>query len=481
MKTGRKTGVALACWSAVVCANVAAAQDQVLVILADDLGVEQLAAYRPDASGLVPTPAIDEIAAHGITFRNAWVNPLCSPTRATIQTGKYACRTGIGNVVESQCPNYSLPNGGELPALLPGLQTSAFGKWHLEDQTQVDPLAPWSHGYDYFEGTLWAVPYVCGPIPKRPCNPALIREGTHYFEWLHTTIDLGQRSTRWDNEYMPGAVFDAAATWIGSAGGGDWFTYLAPQAPFELQHCPPAELQGEVNCPPCSAAPQCPPGIYTNGGCYRASLQAFDAKVGSILRALDGAGKGPWWKRTTVIFVGDNGTGLRDTGFWPVGQGKGSLFNGGIHAPLIIAGPAVANEDQGRTTEAIANGVDVFATVLDLAGEPLPQGVDGVSLLPVLADPDQSVRNFIYTERFQSNGPPPYAKHFKAVADAGYDYKLRRAGDDDYFYRLAPDPAEPNGPKRETLICSGGACTNLPAAEASKLQELQGVMDAICP
>ena len=96
-----------------------------------------------------------------------------------------------------------MPTGSELPRLLTGHRTAAFGKWHLEDQTAPDPLAPWSHGYDYFEGTLWGVPSTCGPVLPQPCNPSQLTEGASYYQWVKTTIDQGVLSTTGSTRYLP--------------------------------------------------------------------------------------------------------------------------------------------------------------------------------------------------------------------------------------------------------------------------------------
>ena len=349
----------------------ASAQDRILIILADDLGVEQLGIYRPDATGLVRTPAIDEIAGHGLTFRNAWVNPLCSPTRATIQTGKYAFKTGIGNVIERFCPDYSLPFGEELPRLLAGHQTGAFGKWHLEDQINPDPLAPWSHGYGHFEGHIWSLPFQCGSASPLFCNPAQLHEGSNYFDWLETRIQSGQLTTAQITQYELSETVDSAIAWMAGVWPQSWLCYVAAQAPGELQHCPPPNLQSSVDCLGCSLDSRCPPGPFSNAQCFRGALGAFDTELGRLLRAIEmiDPQARPWWQTTTVFFLGDNGTGSSATGFWPAGQGKGSLFNGGIHVPFIVAGQGVPSVHHGQQTEAVANGVDVYATALALAGE----------------------------------------------------------------------------------------------------------------
>jgi arylsulfatase A-like enzyme len=97
----------------------AAAQGNVLLVIADDVGVDRIAAYgaHPEAG---PTPVIDALAAHGVLFRTAWSDPLCSPTRAGMLSGRYAFRTGVGDViVQSPQPNWALQLGEKiLPELL---------------------------------------------------------------------------------------------------------------------------------------------------------------------------------------------------------------------------------------------------------------------------------------------------------------------------------------------------------------------------
>ncbi len=110
----------------------AAAQHDIMLIIADDLGVDRVACYaeHPDAGH---TPTIDSLAASGVLFRNAWSNPTCSPTRATLLTGRYGFRSGIGRVIDCCIDNEDLSlEAVTLPDLLsPGYATSAIGKWHL--------------------------------------------------------------------------------------------------------------------------------------------------------------------------------------------------------------------------------------------------------------------------------------------------------------------------------------------------------------
>src|SRR5262245_32585079 len=107
----------------------------VLILVADDLGIDQLACYGV-GSDPAPTPTLDMMAASGVRFRNVWSQPTCSPTRATIQTGRYAFRTTIGTVISAFSNAPALPvSEVTLPEMLDlgtaGAYThAAIGKWH---------------------------------------------------------------------------------------------------------------------------------------------------------------------------------------------------------------------------------------------------------------------------------------------------------------------------------------------------------------
>ncbi len=117
----------------------------VLILVADDLGVNLVGAYAKGADP-APTPNIDALAARGVLFRRAWSNPLCSPTRATIQTGRYSFRTGIGWLIPVLHKGPALdPSKMTLPDLLgsrAGYATAAFGKWHLGNRSNGGMLSP---------------------------------------------------------------------------------------------------------------------------------------------------------------------------------------------------------------------------------------------------------------------------------------------------------------------------------------------------
>jgi len=123
-------------------------------------------------------------------------------------------------------------------------------------------------------------------------------------------------------------------------------------------------------------------------------------------------------QRTTIVFLGDNGTpGQVMT---PPAQGKGSTYEGGIHVPLIVSGPRVA--EPGRRVEALVHVVDLFDTVLELTGAPDPgTGTDSISLLPYLVDPAAPAqRRWTFSGKFMPNGFDPPTEFHYGIRDARF-------------------------------------------------------------
>ncbi|MEX1025651.1 MAG: sulfatase-like hydrolase/transferase [Planctomycetota bacterium] len=356
------------------------AQSNVLLILADDLGVDQVGCY---AEGALPpmTPNIDGLVQDGVLFRNAWSCPSCSPTRATIMTGRYGFRTGIGFIVyaESSSEHALDPNEVTLPEML-DLGTNGawdcglFGKWHLGNLTVGGDAAPNVAGWPQFVGT-----------------PTNLLNGDNYFDWRRVTNGVAEQVS----EYATTSSVDSAIGFIGQS-TSPWLCCLSLHAPHSPFHAPPSHLH-TVDLAGLAVSDDV-------NAHYRAMVEAVDTELGRLFSTLDPVVLANTW----VIFAGDNGTpGAPALPPFAASRAKGTTFEGGINVPFIVAGPGV--DQPGRESAALVHTVDLFKTIAGIAGVDLAatfpgREFDGDSLLPVLEDSTAVfARDYVYTERFAPN------------------------------------------------------------------------------
>jgi arylsulfatase A-like enzyme len=356
------------------------AQDlNVLVLLADDLGVEMVREYAiPGGNTSFQTPVIDGLAQQGIRFTNAWSNPVCSPTRAALLTGRNGFRTGIGEVIWPG-PGFDLQNSEILiPEMLPGHYVNgAFGKWHLTSDTSLS-LGPVDQGFDYWVGNFFSLNQV----------------NENYNSWTRYEATPGAISSRNEGQYVTRHLVNEAIQWINSQ-SSPWFCYLAFNNPHSPYHLPPNYYTPSVFFSICEL--------------YERQVENMDIEIGRLLGAINDL------DNTVVIFLGDNGTPAEVIGP-PYGPGrhKATVSQGGVNVPLIVKGPdsIIDPLDQGKACDALVQTTDLFATIADLTGVNLATALPGVTLdsksfLPCLADPDNpsTSRSFQYTELFVYNSP----------------------------------------------------------------------------
>lgn len=385
----------------------------VLVVVLDDVGVDEVGAY---GVGTVPapTPSLDALAAEGLRFDQAWAMPVCSPTRATIHTGRLAWRTGVGVATDVDGNRDPLPpQEVTLPELLGGAEpawsTAAIGKWHLgvpDTGGRVDALA---RGYARYEG-----------------QPGNLGGAKHAFDLRTTTYSDftwtdGVTETR-SGGYLTTREVDAALEAVSTL-PEPWFVYVALHAAHAPYDIPPAEL-----------APTAPTGLEPAAR-FDALLEAADTELGRLLDAVA--------DDVTVVVLGDNGTPANAvSGPYPADEAKKSVYEGGVRVPLIVRSPWVATP--GGTTNALVHVADLFATLLDLAEVPVPADLatdlDSVSFLPVLLEPDQpSGRRYVITERFSPNGwDRPRDEADRAVRSATHKL-VWHLGDGYELYALGTD------------------------------------------
>ncbi|MBK8096130.1 MAG: sulfatase-like hydrolase/transferase [Planctomycetes bacterium] len=346
-------------------ANLAFAQN-VLIVIADDVGVDAIGCYGAGASP-PPTPNIDALAGRGVRFTRAHGCPTCSPTRASIQTGRYPFRTGVGHPLGN--PETGLAASEVLlPEVLAATQRprALFGKWHLGDAT--GNTTPNDQGWPHFAGTMY------GGV-------------SDYFHFTLITNGVSANV----NQYSPSALVDRALAWIG-ARQQPWLAMVCFHSAHTPRQDPPALLHGyALN----GLDPTVDRVLF-----HKAMVQAMDTEIGRLLTGLGAR----TLAATNVIFLGDNGT-ERDVVEAPftAAHAKATLYEGGTHVPMIVAGPAVANTP--RTSAALVDTVDLFPTIATMCGVDVglvvPPNVplDGHDLRPLLQDTATSVRGWGYSEQ----------------------------------------------------------------------------------
>jgi len=428
----------------------------ILLIVVDDIGLDKVAAY-----GMHPTPAktptMDALAAQGVRFTDAYAAPTCSPSRASMLTGRHASRHGVGRWLDPPNDEYDLQESEltlpEMIAYSPlGYATTAVGKWHLVNWATPDPAAhPLRHGFEHHAGSL-----------ANPGNALQENEESlGYYNW-EKSIDA---EVGWSDEYMTVDNTDEALDCI-SKTPEPWLLYLAYNAAHAPLHAPPDALLDE----PLPASPS--------------DLQEFEAIVEGLdtelARLLDGI-PADVLADTTIILVGDNGS--PDHGISPPldsARAKGTVYEGGVRVPLIVTGPLVGCE--GCESDAMVHVVDIFPTIAEIAGVSLvgltddagePLSLDGESLLPLFEHPDApDLRRYLYSEAFHPPGAPPYDYHNRTVRNG--DWKLIEIDDggevEEALYALVPGDLD----EGEDLLAVG-----LDAEASEAYDRLREELDAL--
>lgn len=384
--------------------SAASAGNNVLLIIADDFGTDSQSLYNTTPGATAPTPNINALAAGGVRFTNAYATPVCSPTRACIITGRHGFRTGVGEVVSVASGN-SLPSSElTLPEVTQnsglGIQSACFGKWHLNSGGPVivangpNTIGGWPHYAGCTAGGL-----------------------ASYTSWSKTINGVTSTVTT----YATTDVVNDAVAWINARNTANqkWFAWVAFNAPHTPFHNPPTSLHGYGANP------------ATNLLKYRAAVEAMDTEIGRLLLSVNAA-------TTDIIFVGDNGTpGQVIQAPYDNAHAKDTLYEGGIRVPLIIKGPSVVAG--GRASGALVHAVDLFSTILEMAGVPLPSTVtlDSKSLKPILANQGDS-RARLHSVQFDQATATVGGR---VLRDDRYKLIRFNAGTDE-FYDLLTDPAE---------------------------------------
>ncbi|WP_353620802.1 sulfatase family protein [Rhodopirellula sp. JC639] len=347
---------------------VADDRPNIILLLADDLGYGDLSCFGSPA---VKTPYLDGLAEQGMKFTRFYAgSAVCSPTRASVLTGRYPLRFGITKHFNDV--NRWLPEAATTVAELlrgAGYNTAHVGKWHLgglhvndHGKRLNDQPGPRQHGFDFYQTQ----------IEQQPVRGRMGRERTLFRKGGTVLLRNDQRVGEDDpyfSKHLTDANGDFAIEMIESFAAEEqpffinlW--WLVPHKPYEP--APEPHWSG-------TAAKQ----ISDDQHRFRSMVQHMDAKVGQILKKLDELGIA---ENTLVLFTSDNGAAYE--GF--IGElkgGKTDLHEGGIRVPMVVRWPAAI--PAGKTTDAFGHTNDLLPTFCAAAGVELPDdlSIDGLSLL----------------------------------------------------------------------------------------------------
>ncbi len=340
----------------VICVIKVSGQDQprnVLLIIADDLGIDVLNGYG--VSGNKPvTPHLDSLRENGLNFTNCWASPQCTPTRAVIMSGKFGIKTGVMDPPGPlNIEHTSIFNRVKADPNI-DYNMAVIGKWHLAGNgNNLDQ--PAEHGVDHYEGL-----YSSGVAD--------------YYEWEKVT----NGETETINEYTTSHLTDAAINWIDQQ-SEPWFLWLAHAAPHSPLHTPPEGLY--------STSPE------TNRTTYYAMIEAMDHEIGRLLDNMEPSVR----DNTVVFFIGDNGTPSNTSPFFPRGHGKSSIYEGGIRVPFFVSGKGISRTSVNDET--LVQATDLHATILNVMGMEFEGGINNsLNLTPLFSEEGSVSRAINYTD-----------------------------------------------------------------------------------
>ncbi|WP_437201520.1 sulfatase [Planctomicrobium sp. SH664] len=411
----------------------------IVLILADDLGQRDIGAFNPET--FYETPNIDRLATQGMLFTDAYsANPVCSPTRFSVQTGRYPTRVGATNWFSGRRKGKYAP--APLNSFMPleettiaealktaGYRSALLGKWHLG----AKEYAPEVQGYEFYFPQGNPMPdwrWNKLPEDKRPVRSDKLED-------FHTLV-LADETCKVIRDFAKQPFFVCMAM------NAVHTPLIAPSEIVKKYEKKALALEGKAEFAP---EEQVWPGddkretrILQKHATYAAMVECMDIAVGRVVKQLEELGLA---EQTIVCFVSDNG-GLSTaegspTSNLPWRGGKGWVYEGGIRVPFIVRWPGQVASGSICSTPVCS--IDLFPTFLEAAHVSQPSGteIDGVSLLPLLKGQSIAERDLFWHYPHYSN-----QGGFPGGAIRRGNLKLVERYEDGrvHLYDLSTDPGE---------------------------------------
>ncbi len=323
----------------------------IILIVTHDLG-QHLGAYGVET---VQTPNIDRMASEGAIFKNSFcTSPACSPSRASIFTGRYPHNTGVLGLTHDDFLWRLYQDETHMAAYLAnmGYETCLLGNWH--ENNRIDNV-----GYQKTVQRVDGAPVLTNEVAANMSHPA--------------AADLAERADYYISQPKEKPFFLYAG-------------FFEPHRPFSFEGCKPDSTKG------CWIPPYIPQetskqreAAEEEFSAMQGCIQRMDQAVGVILDSLDSSGIKD---NTLLLFTSDHGIAMP--------RAKCSLYDPGIQVPLIFRGGGIP---EGVCYDPIVSNIDYFPTLLDWADLPLPSNLHGSSLLPCLQGAEYTTRKAVFSEK----------------------------------------------------------------------------------
>lgn len=410
----------------------------ILFIMVDEM---RWSAMGCEGHPVVRTPNLDRLAREGTRFANAFtVSPVCCPARASVFSGRYAHVHGV--VI-----NELVAHRGEifLPSILRhyGYHTAIAGKLHYQPKR-------FDFGFDEFwtysnEGPHPELGYA-NYLKRKYGSPALFATMPGSCPWPDDPLGRDVGVFRYPQEdFQSEWITSRSLDYLRSRGGSGqpWFLFTS----FLKPHSPSVEPKKymEMYDPASLPVPKLPADIRQIRAAQPARFQRFyiddermlrvmtsayygaithiDEQVGRILDELERLGMAD---NTLVLFTADHGNMLGDHGRWF----KDVMYEGSTHVPLLWRGPRGARENGGQVQRRIVENIDLLPSILETAGLPVPEGVQGRGFLELLRGGDANWKDRCYSQLWTAMVRTPEWKFIDNSRDLSGSFELYRMSDD---------------------------------------------------